>query len=272
VNERIRALVKDLLPPRLARALSGRRGVVRFSGDYRTWEEATAASEGYDAPAILEKVTDASLKVKRGEATGERDAVVFDRIEYSWMVVAGLMWAASRTGGRLNVLDFGGSLGTSYRRNARFLEGLQVSWSVVEQPHFAEAGTRLFTDGALRFHRSIAEAVSDAEPDVVLFESSLQYVEDPYGVLEQVARVPHRVLVVDRTLFSRLEVDRICVQVVRPPIYSASYPVHVFSRARFERWVTERGWQVIASHDAPGECWETPTGLHIASAGFLLAR
>mgnify|MGYP001500873774 CR=1 FL=1 len=48
--------------------------------------------------------------VKNGEAVYERDLVLFDYIEFYWPVLSGVMWVAARNNGRLNVLDYGGSL------------------------------------------------------------------------------------------------------------------------------------------------------------------
>ena len=59
---------------------------------------------------ILGKVLEATLKVKNGEAVYERDLVLFDHIEFYWPVLSGLMWVAARNNGRLNVLDYGGTL------------------------------------------------------------------------------------------------------------------------------------------------------------------
>ena len=73
------------------------------------------------AQDILDKVLAATLKVKQGQAVFERDSVLFDEIEYSWPLLAGLMWAAASNGGKLNVLDFGGALGSSYYQNRKFL-------------------------------------------------------------------------------------------------------------------------------------------------------
>jgi putative methyltransferase (TIGR04325 family) len=72
------------------------------------------ASTGYDSEIILEKTRDALLKVKNGEAAYERDSVLFDEIQYAWPLLTSLMWVAAQAKGILNVLDFGGSLGTTY--------------------------------------------------------------------------------------------------------------------------------------------------------------
>jgi putative methyltransferase (TIGR04325 family) len=272
MKDKLKALAREILPPFVLRALSGNDTSIRFTDGYRTWEEARAASSGYDAPSILEKVTEASLKVKRGEAAYERDSVLFDRIDYSWPVLAGLLWAAVRGGGKLRVLDVGGSLGSSYRRHRKFLADRVVSWSVVEQPGFVAVGRKSFEDGTLSFFASVEEALPAGDPSVVLFESSLHYLEDPYALLERIARVPHDLLIVDRTPFSGLETDRICVQHVSPAIYAASYPAHILSRGKFEQWIAARGWKVVESFDAiPGRA-RTSSGLALSFGGYLLAR
>lgn len=273
MKEGAKAVARELLPPILLRALRrrGSRGI-HFSGDYDSWEAARSASSGYDAPSILEKVIDASLKVQRGEAVYERDSVLLDRIEYSWPVLAGLMWAAARNNGQLTVLDFGGSLGSTYRQNAKFLAGLSVRWNIVEQPHFVAAGREKFEDDRLEFHDSLEDAVRAGTPDVVLFGGALQFIEQPYELLGRIAQVPHRHLILDRTPFSEMEGDRICVQHVMPAIHPASYPSHIFSRRGFEAWVASRGWTLVEEFDALEGAWKTDTGLAFSFKGMLLAR
>lgn len=273
IPPRLASLAKDLLPPVVVRALRPRGGRgIHFSDPYPSWAEAKGASTGYDVPSILEKVTNAALKVKRGEAAYERDSVLFDRIEYSWPVLAGLMWAAARDRGVLGVLDFGGSLGTSYFQNRKFLEGLSVRWSIVEQPHFVRVGRESFEDEELRFHATLADAVAEAPPAVVLLGGSLQFIEEPYGLLESLARIPHRLLIVDRTPFSELDEDRVCVQHVEPVIYPASYPSHILSRPKFERWMASHGWRLLAPFEALEGSWRTPGGFRFAFGGMLLTR
>src|SRR4051812_32502194 len=109
------SLAKYLLPPataRLLERLSTHR--IRFEGDFATWHEASSKCAGYDANDILAHVLAATLNIKRGEAAFERDSVLFDTVEYTWPITAGLMCAAARNAGKLDVLDFGGALGSHY--------------------------------------------------------------------------------------------------------------------------------------------------------------
>ncbi len=205
-----------------------------LSGDYRSWKEAMAASTGYDSSVILEKTKSALLKVKNGEAVFERDSVLFDEIEYSWPLLAGLLQAAAKARGHLNVLDFGGSLGSTYFQNRAFLTDLpHVQWNIVEQPKFAEAGKKYFEDEHLKFYAQVSDCLKQTKPNVVILCSVLQYLERPYEELHELLKLSCD-LIMDRTPFWDGPTDKLCVQNVPPSIYQASYPSWIFSRERFK--------------------------------------
>ena len=119
VKQKFKTLACDWLPPAIVRQIRRRRSVgICFGEEYAfTWQDATENCTGYDSEGIMEKVLEATLKVKNGEAVYERDSVLFDHIEYSWRLLSGLMWVAAQSNGRLNVLDYSGSLGNSYFEN-----------------------------------------------------------------------------------------------------------------------------------------------------------
>lgn len=249
---RLASLAKDWLPPAVARTLrswSGRG--LRFEGDFSTWEQAAARCTGYDSTAVLDKVLEATLKVKRGEAAFERDAVVFDRLEYVWPVTAGLMWAAARSAGRLHVLDFGGALGSCYFQNRALLETLpDVRWSVVEQAHYVAAGREHVADGRLQFHETIPAAVAADAPNVVLLSSVLQYLRAPFDIIDALADTSATSLVIDRTPFTSAARDALVIQQVPPDIYDATYPMWILSESAFLRRLSGR-WKLVAQHQSP---------------------
>ena len=173
------------------------------------------------------------MAAKRGEAAFERDSVAFSQPEYAWPLLAALMWIAAKNGGRLNVLDFGGSLGSSYFQHRVFLERLNsVRWVVVEQSGQVRVGQREFADERLRFCATIEEATAESRPHVVVLSSVLQYLERPHEVLSELLGLECDHLVLDRTTVWDDPRDRLCVQTVPPAIYDASYPCWVFSKVR----------------------------------------
>jgi putative methyltransferase (TIGR04325 family) len=243
---------REWVPPAVLRYLRrSSDSAITFQGGYATWEQAREASRGYDDGSILEKVKEATLKVSRGEAPYERDSVVFASIQYSWPLLAGLMWAAARHGGRVSVLDFGGSLGSSYFQNRQFLNALHdVSWGVVEQPHYVSAGARHIANERLRFFNTIDACAAAIAPNVVLFSSVLQYLEEYEPIVAAAARVKPTIIVVDRTIVSHAGEPRIYVQRVPPAIYAATYPCRSLAEAQLVDQLNAEGYELASAFDS----------------------
>lgn len=205
-----------------------------YSGDYSHWSGALASCSGYDAAIILEKVKESLLKVKAA-AVYERDSVLFDTIQYSWPLLAGLLRAASTNNNRLSVLDLGGSLGSSYYQNKDFLSVLDdLRWYVVEQKHFVECGKQYFEDENLRFYYDIPSCLAEEKINVVILSSVLPYIEKPYELIDTIVDYEIDCIIVDRTpILLSGGSDRLTIQKVPPHIYEASYPAWIFNRERF---------------------------------------
>lgn len=243
-------ILRDLIPPiflKVYRRLGLRYG---FFGNYRSWEDAKKASGGYDSDIILNKVKEALLKVKRGEAVYERDSVLFDKIQYSWPLLAGLLWIASQKGNKLNLVDFGGSLGSTYYQNRKFLTHLsELQWNIVEQNRFVECGRLYFQDEHLKFYYSLEDCFNEQQPEVILFSSVIQYLENPYDLLEDVKNKGFKYIIFDRTSFLEHGEDRITVQKVPAKIYASSYPAWFFNKEKFLNFFC-RDYELIAEFDA----------------------
>jgi putative methyltransferase (TIGR04325 family) len=197
-----------------------------WHGNYSSWQQARQLCSGYNAVNILDKVKKATLKVKNGEAVYERDSILFSKIEYSWPLLANLLWIANKNNGRLSVIDFGGSLGTSYFQNRRYLQYLSaLKWSVIEQDNFVAAGRQEIADEHLSFFHTIDTAMSEnGEPDVLLISCVLPYIEKPFDLLKDIAgkKIPY--IIVDNTYFNPRPANRLTIQKVPPVYYDAAYP------------------------------------------------
>jgi putative methyltransferase (TIGR04325 family) len=133
------------------------------------------------------------------------------------------------------VLDFGGALGSSYYQNRHMLSHLaDLTWHVVEQPHFVEAGHREFRNGQLDFHPTLDAAWRASAPDVVLLSSVLQYLSDPFALLKEIADRGPPYILVDRTPVLDAGRERIVVQTVPPSIYPATYACRLFAPGAIE--------------------------------------
>ena len=228
---------------------------VWFSGSYSGWQEARKASTGYDAPTILEKVRAATLAVMAGDAAGERDSVALVHREYSLPLLVSLLYAATRSQNHLDVLDFGGSLGSSYWQNRKFLSHLdRLRWSIVEQPHFVNVGQAEIADDTLRFYFSIDECLANEQPTTVLLSSVLPYLEKPFDALASIfdTRIPF--IVIDRTpFFVEPLFDRLTVEHVHPAVYEGSYPAWFFNLAKVQMFIAASGYRIVEEFNS----WES---------------
>lgn len=269
----LKTFLKLLLPPLLVHGyrnlMNADNNIDDLSGDYRSWNEALSASTGYDSEIILAKTRAALLRVKKGEAVYERDSVVFHEIEYAWPLVAGLLWIAAQSDGKLNVLDFGGSLGSTYFQNRALLSCVkEVRWNIVEQRRHVEIGRESFEDEHLKFYHSIDDCLAVTQPNAVILSSVLQYLEHPYHVLQTLLGFGCNHVFIDRTPFWDGSIDRLFVQRVPPNIYPASYPSWIFSMRRF-RSELPQDWRVMTEFDS----LDTLKGpVDLAYKGMILVR
>jgi putative methyltransferase (TIGR04325 family) len=243
----MKEMIIKALPGSLLRFISGFR--YGWRGDFRSWEEAMKHCTGYAAENILDAVRNSAIQVHKGNEAYERDSVIYDEIQYNYPLLSALMWTAARSRGSLHVMDFGGSLGTTYRQNRSFLDTLpDLQWSIVEQPAFVEAGRSEFTTEHLKFYGSIDDCLQAGKANLVLLSSVLQYLEKPYELLADIINRDIETIVVDRTPFIRGH-DRITVQKVNPSIYRAKYPCWFFDQERFLAFMGEK-YDLLLTFDA----------------------
>ncbi|HET6767367.1 MAG TPA: methyltransferase, TIGR04325 family, partial [Chitinophagaceae bacterium] len=240
-----------------------------WSGDFKTWDGALQKCEGYSSLEILEKVKKAVLKVKDGEAVYERDSVLFDKIQYSWPLLSSLMWVAAKNNSSLKVMDFGGSLGSTYFQNRKFLIELHyVEWNIVEQENFVTVGRDCIGDDRLQFFYSIDECIrKKGKPDILILACTLPYIEKPYELIDELLnyKIPH--ILIDNTFFNYEERDRITLQKVPPSIYHASYPCWFLSYKKLKEHITGK-YSIVCEYFNDSKIWLD--GRSIQYRGFLV--
>ena len=215
---------------------TGGGSVIQYVGPFTSWDEARRHAIGYDAPNIVAKVLAATQAVIDGKAAFERDSILFSHEEYNYPFLTSLFAVATKTGGRLRVVDFGGSLGSSYWQNRKLLRRFcsEVSWRVVEQPTYLQAASKLLYLEPLTFYPTIPEACQNERPDAIVFSGVMQYIENYREIFAQAVAAEPEFIVIDRTpeLLQSVGGDNpgaIMVQNVSPQIYSASLPCCIYN-------------------------------------------
>ena len=233
----IKKLGKKILPPIVIDFLKlfqkNKQGTaIVWNESYESWDKAISISSGYDDKAILEKTKEALLQVKSGAFAYERDTVLFEKLELNWNLIACLQKVIIETGNILSILDFGGSLGSTYFQNKSFLPNI-IEWSVVEQFHVVSCGQENFEDEKLKFYPTIENCKLERNPSVLLLGSVLPYMEDPINWIEIFLKYEFKYIIIDRTSFTEDSPNRLTLQTVPSEIYSATYPCWFFNEERF---------------------------------------
>lgn len=224
----VRSIVKQCLPPIVLNFLKIFLSK-NFYVNYSSWELAEQMSKGYDSDIIIQKVKKAAKLVFNGQAIYERDSVIFDRIEYSYPLLASLMFVAANSKS-FKVIDFGGGLGTTYQQNRKFISKIKnvCEWRIVEQEKFVAIGKSEFTNKILSFYNTIEQANKDGV-DVVLFAGSICYVKNPYDFMAKAKLIKAPYIIFDRTPITNEMKDTFAVQKVPNYIYKASFPIRNFN-------------------------------------------
>ena len=244
----VKHIIKQFLPPiieNLVRKLPNPY-IGGFKRGFKNWDDASSNATTYNTSEVFQKTLNAARLVRDGKAAYERDSVLFDKVQYDWNLLSSLLLIANIQK-KLNVVDFGGALGTSFRQNKKFLDILQTpkKWAVVEQLEFVQIGKSEFQTDTLVFLESLSEVNFDV--DVVLLGGSLCYIKHAYRVLDEIKNLSPKFILIVRTPFSDSSDDEISLQIVPKNIYDASYPIWTFSESKllayfsdnyflFEQW------------------------------------
>lgn len=215
---------------------------VQYMGDYTSWNEALQECAGYDDSGIIDKVIDSIEKVKRGEAAWERDSYLFYEEKYAYKLCAAFLRCAIQNlksrGKGLRILDIGGSLGSTWFQNGKYLRDIeQLEYVIAEQDHFVRYGHENLEEGILKFIKSTDAWEEQRRFDIIMMSASLQYIPAYKEIVARIKKARPRYIILDRILVG--ERKRICVENVPEEIYKSSYPVFIFDEKEILDWFGE---------------------------------
>ena len=261
---------KAWLPPRLIPILRrlGQQSL-RFEGGYTSWEAAERSSDGYSQAHILRRVAHATRRVLAGEAAYDRDGFVFENVDYSYPLVAMLMHAALSNSGKLNVIDFGGALGSTYRQCLPLLGGVsQPFWQVIEQEHYVDLGKSEFGDHCLSFHKRLEDTTVDAgSKRVLLLSSVMQYLHCPEVEIRRLIDDGISHVVIDRTPMHDFFEHKLHVQRIPKKLGGGSYPCWIFSKSEIIN-LFPSPWKLLAEFPCVDGRWRSNEGLDFEYRGL----
>ena len=228
----IKDFIRNIFPPILLQLLlSMRNNKMTYHEGFNSWKDAEQNATGYANKEILDKVDVATSQVVKGIAAFERDGVSFKNSELPYHFLFPLLSSAVKSGGLLTVLDYGGSLGSTYRLCRPLLSQMcHVNWIIIEQEGYVSLGKKKYENEELKFYKTINDIPDFIQPNILLFSSVLQFLPEPFSILRKINNFSKITdVLIDRTPFCDSESNKILIQRVPASIYRASYPINVLS-------------------------------------------
>ena len=198
------------------------------------WEEANIESSGYDQVKILNKCKNALLKVKNGLFSFERDSVLFNKPEYSWHLLTLIFQHSILNNNKVSLIDYGGSLGTTYFQNVKFLSTISnLKWYIVEQDLFSQCGKKYFENETIKFFNNIEDVFKIDTPKIIYLGCVIQYLKEPKTLISKIINFNFDYIIFERIAFINENSDILTIQNVDKNIYDASYPAWFFNKKNF---------------------------------------
>lgn len=204
------------------------RKIKYFSGPYKNWETADNKSTGYDSDEIFFKTKKSAEIVQRTQKGYERDSLIYYDEDFDDTFLLNIESYKKQKDKTLNILDFGGSLGSLYFKYKKKLKN-NCNWSIIDQKKIVEEGIKNFENKELKFFYSVNDYKNLFKPDIVLISSSLQYLRNYKEVLNDLISLDPKYIIFFKTPFSHKSFDEIYIQKPLKHIYNSTYPSWIFS-------------------------------------------
>lgn len=184
------------------------------------------------------------------DITQVRD-VSFHNIHMTYAYVIAL---AARQKTHLSILDWGGALGHYYQLAQALMPDVTIDYHCKEVPAMAEAGKRLNPE----VHWYADKSCLHRTYDLVMNNSSLQYIRDWRGTLAELARSANEYLFLARMPILDKGPSLVAIQ----RVYETEMILHLFSREDVFAVVEAEGFRVVRDfvgerfsiHNAPEQC------------------
>lgn len=198
--------LKRYLPPVLTDFIRKSQRVIK----YKSYEEALSycTNEGYHNEELCRMIADKTLvyieSLKKAPFTLNPTTV--------YLVFALNYFINSSGKKNITVLDFGGACGVHYYEVRNLLpETTSLKWIVVETEQMVlSAKTKGLANAELSFIPHLENVT--ASIDFVYSSSTLQYVSDPYALLQNLTALKASTILFNRMLFNSTDEDIITVQ------------------------------------------------------------
>ena len=187
--------IRDFIPPIVSKALRGSQSPAVLTR-YRSYEEALAGSDSYEAADIIEVVSRKTRIFRDQLTTHPTPRVIDNQLTLQSAFVASYV----NPGRKLHVLEMGGACGAGYLQLVHLLPDRFADWRIVETPAMTKAGQDIFRSGTLTFFDDLNVASQGmSSRDLVMAQGVVQYTPDPVKTLTDLFKLNFDYVYISRT-------------------------------------------------------------------------
>ena len=214
---------------------------IRLKSIFFTYSDALNYSDGYDNPKIAETLRSNAHHMLNTPKAYVRDGIVFNCGKYSYALL-GAIYAEDKKHD-INVLDFGGNLGSLYYQHLEYLRRGINKWIVIEQSYLIEITKEFKFDDKLVYY-PVLDYVKDYHFDLIILSSVLPYLEDPYDILNDLLAFHADFVFIDRTYFCDFKAwDFVMIQ--ENLNTGINYPVWIFNKLKMIQYFELKGYHLV---------------------------
>ena len=218
---------------------------ITLSGNYKSWEEALKLSNGYSDRKIFEKTVKSAESVLSKQAKFERDSFLFYKENYDETLLI-IFKKLKKKLNKIYLCDYGGSLGSLYFQHRSLFNSNLIDWNIVEQSHYVKYAKNKIDIKNLYFYDNL-NFLSKKNINVALFSSSLQYLKNPYKILDEMIKNKIVNIIIHRSPFIKTN-EIIKIQYVPKHIYDASYPIRILNFKKIYNKLIKAGYKVNSKY------------------------
>jgi putative methyltransferase (TIGR04325 family) len=209
-------------------------GKIYFTNEKIDWISALKLSKSYNDEIIFDKVKKTYDDIiDKNYEFYERDGLTLRFKPDEKDLIKFLKKNKNETNSVIEVLDYGGSLGSRFFSNFNFIKNNKIKWNIVEQKKFVQYGKNFLENKFLSFYNNLEKCLSEKKINLVIFSGALQYLENYDEILKKIKMSNIKYIFLDNLPLSNNLKHRIFVQKIPKKIYESSYPIRIFSKKIF---------------------------------------
>ena len=268
----LQKIIKKITPPIFIEIVKGiffsKKSKYGFHGNYTCWEEVSKQVTGWETDIIFDKINQSTNQLEKKDGSFERDGEIISSTNQNFPLIYSLINSINIEKKELSIIDFGGSLGTHYKRYRQFINnGIKISWAIVEQKKYVDYAKKVNKNLELNFHYSISESLKINNYSTFFSSGTIQYIEKPYKLMDEIMEYNFSTIVFDRIFFLNDVNDRICIQTVNPKLfYHASFSVWLFNETKFKKHMSKKYTLILEFMSEDGD--NQIEGIRIYHKGF----